>query len=166
MTMTARSWHPLAMLKKPADDKIRLGEAAEHLVLSRLMRHGHVAAQAPRGYSIFDLFTVKGMRIQVKASRNGCNWLVGQVRPEPTLIYCLVDFEGGDTGTVYVVPSQTVLDATDAFHQCFKDRNLRETPIRNLMDPWRKGYEPAGQFCNGWLKMYREEWDQLGTPEV
>jgi hypothetical protein len=77
------------------------------------------------------------MRIQVKASRNGCNRLVGQVRPEPTLIYCLVDFEGGDTGTVYVVPSQTVLDATDAFHRCFEDRNLRETPIRNPMDPWR-----------------------------
>jgi hypothetical protein len=91
--------------------------------------------QAPRGYSIFDLFTVKGMRIQVKASRNGCNWLVGQVRPEPTLIYCLVDFEGGDTGTVYVVPSQTVLDATDAFHRCFEDRNLRETPYETLRTP-------------------------------
>jgi len=50
------------------------------------MRHGYVAAQAPRRYSTFDLFTVKGMRIQVK----GRNWLVGQVQPEPTLIHCLV----------------------------------------------------------------------------
>jgi hypothetical protein len=52
-------WHCLVMPRSSQDDKIRLGEAAEHLVLSRLMRHGHVAAQAPRRYSTFDLFTDK-----------------------------------------------------------------------------------------------------------
>jgi len=166
--MTARIWHALAMPKSSQDDKIRLGEAAEHFVLSRLMRHGYVAAQAPRRYSTFDLFTDKGKRIQVKASRKGCNWLVGQVRPEPTLIYCLVDFESGDSGTVYVVPSQIVRDATDAYARRYEEvsPDLQETSIRQLMDPWRKKYEPAGQFCNGWLDIYREAWDQLGPPEV
>jgi hypothetical protein len=167
--MTARPiWHPLAMPRSSQDEKIRLGEAAEHLVLSRLMRHGYVAAQAPRRYSTFDLFTDKGRRIQVKASRKGRNWLVGQVQPEPTLIYCLVDFEGGDTGTVYVVPSRIVRDATDAYGLRFEELSpgLQETSIRNLMDPWRTRYEPAGQFSNGWLDIYREAWNQLGTPEV
>ena len=153
------------MPKSSQDDKIRLGEAAEHLVLSRLMRHGHVAAQTPRRYSTFDLFTDKEMRIQVKASRAGRNWLVGQVRPEPTLIYCLVDFEGGDAGTVYVVPSQIVRDATEASHRRYEEvsPDLRETSIRKLMDPWRKRYEPAGQFRSGWLDVYREAWGQLET---
>ena len=80
------------------------------------MRYGYVAAQAPRRYSTFDLFTDKGMRIRVKASRKGCRWLVGQGRPEPTLIYCLVDFEGGDTGTAYVMPNRIVRDAIDAYY--------------------------------------------------
>jgi hypothetical protein len=156
------------MPRSSQDEKIRLGEAAEHLVLSRLLRHGHVAAQAPRRYSTFDLFTDKGTRIQVKASQKGCNWLVGQVQPDPKLIYCLVDFEASDTGTVYVVPSQTVRDGTDAYAQRHEELspNLRVTPIRNLMDPWGKRYEPAGPFCDGWLAAYREKWGYLGTPDA
>lgn len=133
-----------------------------------LMRHGYVAAQAPRRYSTFDLFTDKGMQIQVKASRKGCNWLVGQVRPEPALIHRLVDFE-------VVTPEPCTSCRVRSFGmpmmptpRRYKEMSpdLRVTSIHQLLDPWRKRYEPAKPFRDGWLHSYREAWDQLGTPEV
>ncbi|PZS10978.1 MAG: hypothetical protein DLM70_00090 [Chloroflexi bacterium] len=61
--------------------KVLLGEAAEHLVLARLMRRDYVASQAPRAWKSDDILVRDGFRIQVKATTKGTRqgWMVGDV---------------------------------------------------------------------------------------
>jgi len=51
--------------------KVLLGEAAEHLVLARLLRRGYVASQAPRTWKADDILVYGGPRVQVQATTTG-----------------------------------------------------------------------------------------------
>jgi hypothetical protein len=81
-------------MAKPQPEKVLLGEAAEHLVLARLLRRGYVASQAPRAWKADDILGQDGLRIQVKATVEGSShgWLVGDVVADPRRFYALVDF--------------------------------------------------------------------------
>jgi hypothetical protein len=57
----------------PQEQKVLLGEAAEHLVLARLLRSGSVASQAPRAWKADDILGRDGLRIQVKATVKGAS---------------------------------------------------------------------------------------------
>jgi hypothetical protein len=75
-------------------EKVLLGEAGEHLVPSRLMRHGHVASQAPRASKADDLLIGGGARVQVKTTTKGAEhgWVVTDANDDAELFYALVDF--------------------------------------------------------------------------
>jgi len=53
-------------------EKLLLGEAGEFLVLTRLLRHGHVASQAPRNWKADDILIHGGQSIQLKTTDALC----------------------------------------------------------------------------------------------
>jgi len=90
-------------------NKALVGEAGEHLVLSRLLQGGFVASQSPRGHKSYDIIIARGPVISVKATQTGprIGWFVGHPTPSPDLFYALVDFNE-NPAVVYVVPSDVV----------------------------------------------------------
>lgn len=145
-------------MAKSFNDKILLGEAAEHLVVAGLLRRGHVASQAPRAWKADDILGRDGLRIQVKATDRGKKqgWMVGNVEPAPHRFYALVDFSDAQDPHVYIVPSTVIREAAEEadaeFCRLFPD--AKQIGMRKLQDPYPypvNGYEP------GWLEHYRDQ---------
>jgi hypothetical protein len=154
-------------MAKRQDDNTLLGEAAEHLVLSRLLIRGYVATQGPRGVKSYDLFVTSGIGthfvIQVKGNRKGLKvgWIVG--RPESGYFYALVDYSDESAPVVYVLPSEVVRSAVDAEGEVIRRRTGREPDnLRKIRDPWR--LRPS-EYEDGWLAQYREAWSLLPESE-
>jgi hypothetical protein len=159
----------------PQNAKQLLGEAGEHLVISRLQSLGYVASQAPRGWRADDVFVREGPTFQVKTTNKGVKtgWMVDNIVADANRWYALVDFRNisakGATpfyeATVYVVPSKIARDAAEAnlvaYH--LTHPNATNDEMRKVYDPWRKGVHPEG-FPNGWLEPFRENWEQLPEP--
>src|SRR5665213_2165335 len=141
------------------DEKIMLGEAAEHLVLSRLLRRLYFASQGPRGLAADDILIKGGLTIQVKANKTGPKggWFVDQSEPRPSCFYALVDFTTLDDPVVYVLPSGVVQATTRADHEAVLLRNPKanDSGIRKIYDPWGRAGPPAG-LEDGWLAPYRD----------
>jgi len=147
----------------PREEKVLLGEAAEHLVLARLLRRGYVASQAPRAWKADDILGQDGLRIQVKATVKGTRhgWLVGNVVADPRRFYALVDFTDEKDAVIYVVPSSILHEAAEEYHREYcrlHPEAKQETTIRNVMDPFR--FKVCG-FPEGWLEDFCERWQQL-----
>ena len=108
-------------------DKNLVGAAGEHLVLSRLLSKGVLAAQAPRGARKADVLVnhLDGKPpclIQVK-TRSGTNansgWHMGEkheVISDKDLFYCFVSIEGAET-SVYVVSAAKVAKVVKDSHE-------------------------------------------------
>jgi hypothetical protein len=157
-----------------ANDKRLLGEAGEHLVISRLQSLGYVASQAPRGWQADDVFVREGPTFQVKTTNKGvkAGWVVGKIDAHENRWYALVDFRDISTkgakpfyeATVYVVPSLVARDAAGAnlvaYHLA---RPNTSSEMCKLYDPWKKDVHPEG-FPSGWLEPFRENWEQLPEP--
>lgn len=141
-------------------EKILIGEAGEHLVLSRLLRLGYVASQAPRSWKADDILVEGGWSVQVKTTAiKARQWMVGNVEPADKLIYALVHFTSDSDGSVYVVPSQMIRDFTDAAHTAYLALHpIKDSPIRIVVDPFR--CEVPG-FPSGWLSEWREGWTKV-----
>jgi len=148
-------------------DTTLTGAAGEHLVLSRLLQRGIVAAQAPEGVRKVDILVnpLDGGRpifIQVKSRQFGQDggWHMREKHEEyedENLFYCFVDFEP-DSPTVYVVPSSVIAEA------------LREDYKIWLFTPGKNGkpHNAHGMrrvrprmfsMPEGWLEQYLENWD-------
>ena len=149
----------------PQNEKLLLAEAAEHLVLSRLLRLGYPASQAPRTWRADDILIDQGPSFQVKATKGGLNWMVGQVHQNKRQFYAFVDFREQLAPAVYVMKNADVRKAIAASYAVNKEVHptWKETGIANIRDPWRRGTEPPG-FPNGWLNDYLERWGQLPPP--
>lgn len=155
-------------------DKTLVGEAGEHLVLSRLLSRDLLASQAPRGTRKVDVLVNpldggKPRLIQVKtrsAVGNSLGWhmsLKHESISEKDLFYCFVNLEL-ISPSVYVIPSRIVAKVVRDSHgewlktpsqkgQKHNDTEMRR--IKNDYGPNFKSIKP------GWMDKYLEAWDHL-----
>jgi len=153
-------------MASPQNEKLLLAEAAEHLVLARLLRLGYPASQAPRTWKADDILIDQGPSIQVKSTDKGLNWMVGLVARSDRQFYAFVDYRDRLAPVVYVMSNADVRKVIDDSHEAYKLARPHwrtDTGIRNIKNKWSPGCEPAA-FPNGWLDHYRERWDQLPAP--
>ena len=106
----------IVAMPTPQNGKLLLGEAGEHLVISRLLARGILAFLAPRGWKSDDVMLHSGFTLQVKTTDKSRNWLVGKVLVEPSRFYAFVDYRLPDAPVVYVLPSAKVFAAAEALH--------------------------------------------------
>jgi hypothetical protein len=150
-------------------DTTLTGAAGEHLVLSRLLYRGLVAAQAPEGVRKVDILVTPKLDniqrlIQVKSRRYGSDggWHMSKKHEDekdPNLFYCFVDFEP-EKPDVYVIPSAIVADAIKYDHALWlntpglKGQKRKDTNMRRLR-PKMPSLE------EGWIEKYLERWELL-----
>ena len=153
----------IVAMPTPQNDKALLGEAGEHLVISRLLARGLLTFLAPRGWKSDDVMLESGLTFQVKTTDKSRNWLVGKVLVEPARFYAFVDYHLPDAPVVYVLPSAKVFDAAEALHRAVSAAhpNYKDTGMRNIQDPWirQSGVSP---YLPGWLEEFREAWALIG----
>lgn len=155
-------------------DKQLIGAAGEHLVLSRLLSRGVLAAQAPRGTRKVDILVnhLEGKRpslIQVKTctgtSADGA-WHMSekheQVRDED-IFYCFVNF-WTDNPIVHVVPAVRVSDAVRESHEVWlstpgaKGQPHNDSSMRWIRNDYKQDLKTSPM---GWMDEYREAWDLI-----
>ena len=146
-----------------------IGAAGEHLVLSRLLAQGYLAAQAPRGVRKVDILVNhldehSASLIQVKTTTAGINhgWRMSAKHESVTdsdLLYCFVDLKPADP-TVHVIPSIVVAKVLTLDHDTWIKTPGRNGTPHNPTDvrflrPTCFGQEPD------WMDPYLEDWSQL-----
>jgi hypothetical protein len=158
------------------NDTTLTGAAGEHLVLSRLLQRGIVAAQAPEGVRKVDIlvnFLDGGAPcfIQVKARQGGARvgWHMGvkhESITDPDLYYAFVDFQP-EQPRVHVIPSAVVAKVIRDGHQNWLDTPGAKGQPHNPTD-FRRFELDAFGMPDGWHEQYLENWQQLvergGTP--
>lgn len=150
-------------------DTTPTGAAGEHLVLSRLLQRGVMAAPAPRGTSKVDILVNflddrKPVMLQVKAREYGSDggWHMSEKHEtvlDSDIFHCFVNFEP-EHPIVHVFPAAVVAEAVRVDHQTWLDtpgRNGRPHK-RNKMRRIRPGQ--LGMPEN-WMDRYLEVWDQF-----
>jgi hypothetical protein len=156
-------------------DKQLVGAAGEHLVLSRLLNLGYLAAPAPRGTRKVDVLVnhLDGKApclIQVK-TRTGLDadqgWHMSVKHEEmrdPDMYYCFVAL-GDIQSNVYVIPSEVVANAVKDSHATWlntpgaKGQQHNDTDIRRIKNRYGMVLESAP---DGWMDKYLENWELLG----
>ena len=150
-------------------DTTLTGAAGEHLVLSRLLQRGVMAAPAPRGTSKVDILVNflddrQPVLLQVKARQYGPDggWHMSEKHEtvvNDDIYYCFVNFEP-DHPTVHVIPAKVVADVIRVGHQSWMD-----TPGRNGQPhkhtKMRRIVPRAGHMPENWMDAYLEAWDQF-----
>jgi len=159
-------------------DTAVIGAAGEHLVLSRLLSRGILAAKAPDGTSTVDLVVHQAghdgalsiaVALQIKTRTRGGDggWHMGQKhedRAEPWLYYCFVDFEP-ESPVVYVIPSAKVAEVVRDSHAAWlaipgkHGQAHNDSKMRRIMPKWSFRVPSAPE---GWMERYREAWQLLG----
>ena len=150
-------------------DTTLTGAAGEHLVLSRLLYRGLVAAQAPEGVRKVDILVTPKLDniqrlIQVKSRRYGSDggWHMSKKHEDekdPNLFYCFVDFEP-EKPDVYVIPSAIVADAIKYDHALWlntpglKGQKRKDTNMRRLRPK-------MPSLKEGWIEEYLEKWELI-----
>ena len=152
-------------------DTTLTGAAGEHLVLSRLLQRGIVAAQAPEGVRKVDIlvnFLEGGIPcfIQVKARQKGSDggWHMGEkheMMTDENLFYCFVDFQP-DQPTVHVVPAHVVAKVIKESHQMWLAAPGKNGKPHNDTNMRRIGPKAFG-FPEGWFDEYLENWELLAV---
>ena len=156
-------------------DKQLVGAAGEHLVLSRLLNLGYLAAPAPRGTRKVDVLVnhLDGKApclIQVK-TRTGLDadqgWHMSVKHEEmrdPDMYYCFVAL-GDIQSNVYVIPSEVVANAVKDSHATWlntpgaKGQQHNDTDIRRIKNRYGMVLESAP---DSWMDKYLENWSLLG----
>lgn len=149
------------------------GAAGEHLVLSRLLSRGFLAAQAPRGARKADILVNfleggKPCLIQVKARQYGSDlgWHMSEKHEsavDEDLFYCFVDFEPVDPA-VYVIPSAIVARTISNDHRIWLETPGKDGQMHNPTK-FRRLRNRANGKVAGWLEEYRERWDFIDSVE-
>jgi hypothetical protein len=151
-----------------------VGAAGEHLVLSRLLSRGILAAQAPQGTRKADIIVhpLDGgtpWLIQVKTRLKGTTgggWKLDDKHMEeksPNLMYCFVDLQSLPE-KVYVVPSKKVAQVLVEADKEWMRKPMRDGSKRSK-HMWRM-IKPSfilklNSAPNGWMDKYLENWHQL-----
>lgn len=145
------------------------GAAGEHLVLSRLLSKGFLAAQAPRGARKVDILVnfIDGgepFLIQVKARQRGGDggWHLGEKHEsqlDEDLFYCFVDFEP-QSPTVHVIPAKVVAETLKIDHQIWLDTPGRNGQSHNPT-AFRRLRPNSNGKDSGWMDEFLENWGQL-----
>jgi hypothetical protein len=156
-------------------DKNLIGAAGEHLVLSRLLSEGILAAQAPRGARKADVLVnhLDGKApclIQVK-TRKGLDadsgWHMGEKHEEikdEDLYYCFVALDEGNS-LVYIIPATKVSEVVEDSHRTWLDtpgakgQKHNETKMRFIKN--RYGALSVKSAPDGWMDEYLEAWDPI-----
>jgi len=147
-------------------EKVMLGEAGEALVLSRLLRHGHVASLAPRTWKADDILIHGGPSIQVKTSDKGRRpeWLLArEIDVRSSRFFALADYRDPIAPVVYVLPSEDLERAADTADRCYYEQRPLSKPFsgRTISDGWN---HDVLEFPSGWLQPYREAWNLIPGP--
>lgn len=155
-------------------DKQLVGATGEHLVLSRLLNLGFLAAPAPRGTRKIDVLVnhldnKPPCLIQVK-TRTGIDanqgWHMSVKHEEmrdQDMFYCFVAL-GEIQSDVYVIPAETVASVVKESHAIWlstpgaKGQQHNQTDIRRIKN--RYGLAPDSA-PDGWMDKYLENWSQL-----
>ena len=142
------------------------GAAGEHLVLSRLLARGLLAAQAPRGTRKADILVnfLDGeghCLIQVKSRRSGSDggWHMQEKHEDITdsdLFYCFVNFAVSNP-EVFVIPSGTVGPALKRDHAIWLSTPGRGGKQHNPSKMRRLRPNMNG-MSDGWIEEFRENW--------
>ena len=148
-------------------DKALIGAAGEHLVLSRLLTRGLLAAQAPRGVRKADILVNfldggEPCLLQVKTSTSGTRWAMNEKHEDVVdsdLFYCFVNLRPVDP-CVFVMPAQVVADTLREAHAGWLARPgrdgqpHRDNPMRAIRTSMRVRPE-------GWMDPFLENWDLI-----
>lgn len=160
------------------------GAAGEHLVMSRLLSRGFIAALAPQGVPNMDIVVTSPdgktlCSIQVKSRWDkGADggWHMSKKHEDifdPRMFYCFVDLGRSPSSQekVYVVPSLIVANVLKKTHEAWlKIPGRNGQPHNdNNMRRFRPDYSNVlGQnssFGAGWLEQYHEAWETLIAPD-
>lgn len=157
-------------------DKTLIGPAGEHLVMSRLLQRGLLAAPAPRGVRKVDILVnfIDGgapRLLQVKTTFTGARngWWLNQKHEgmrDPDVFFCFVDFKPVQPD-VYVMPAATVADHVTASHQHWLDTPRRDGGRHS--DTTARRIDNKAQFDGrpeGWMNRFLEAWVLLGSEEA
>ena len=150
-------------------DTTLTGAAGEHLVLSRLLQRGIVAAQAPEGVRKVDIlvnFLDGGTPcfLQVKARQYGSDggWHMSEKHETITddnLFYCFVDFQP-EHPTVHIIPAKVVARVITQDHQLWLDTPGKNGKAHNP-NSMRRILPKALTMPEGWMDEYLENWDLI-----
>jgi len=152
-----------------ASDKALVGAAGEHLVLSRLLSRGLLAAPAPRGTEKVDIVVTNqdgksSFRIQVKTTEGSTSngWFLSakhESQSDPDLYFCFVLLRP-TSPQVFVVPSSIVSAAIQADHRHWLQKPSRSgEPHRD--SSMRRIREKMPLMAPHWLDDYLERWEQI-----
>jgi hypothetical protein len=155
-------------------DKQLVGAAGEHLVISRLLNLGFLAAQAPRGTRKVDVLVnhldnKSPWLVQVK-TRTGMDadqgWHMGAKHEEmkdKDMFYCFVAL-GDIESNIYVIPAEKVAKVVTESHATWlktpgaKGQQRNDTEMRRIKNRYKMKIESAP---DGWMDKYLENWNQL-----
>ena len=145
------------------------GAAGEHLVLSRLLSKGFLAAQAPRGTRKADILVnfLDGdthCLIQVKSRQSGSDggWHMQEKHEsvvDQDLYYCFVDFQPSSPD-VFVIPATVVGPALKKDHETWLSVPGRNGKSHNPTKMRRLRPHMHG-MPDDWIEEYRENWELI-----
>ena len=151
-----------------------VGAAGEHLVLSRLLSRGILAAQAPQGTRKADIIVhpldggtpwLIQVKTRLKGSAGG-GWKLDDKHMEEkslNLMYCFVDLQSVPE-KVYVVPSKKVAQVLVEADKEWMKKPMRDGSKRS-QNMWRmikpRFIIKLESAPHGWMDKYLENWDQL-----
>ena len=156
-------------------DTALLGAAGEHLVLSRLLLRGFLAAQAPHNVRKADILVnhldaKPPCLIQVKArSGKGADggWHMKQKHEDivdKDMFYCFVDF-GYEEAKIFVVPAKKVAEVVKESHATWlkqpgkNGKAHNDSDMRRIRNNYSLNLKSAPA---GWMDKYLEDWGQIG----
>lgn len=151
-----------------------VGAAGEHLVLSRLLSRGILAAQAPQGTRKADIIVhpldggtpwLIQVKTRLKGSAGG-GWKLDDKHMEEkssNLMYCFVDLQSVPE-KVYVVPSKKVAQVLVEADKEWMKKPMRDGSKRSK-NMWRmikpRFIVKLNSAPHGWMDKYLENWDLL-----
>lgn len=162
------------METKQKGDTQLIGAAGEHLVLSRLLSLGVLAAQAPRGTRKADVLVnhldKRGSSlIQVKTrSGKGSDggWHMKAKHEEirdRDMFYCFVDL-GTIHPEIYVIPAKKVAEVVSESHSTWlstpgkKGQQRNDTDMRRIRRNYGVRLKSAPE---NWMDKYLENWSMI-----
>lgn len=155
-------------------EKMFIGSAGEHLVLSRLLSQRVLATLAPSNFPDVDILVsplngADSKWIQVKSTETagknrGWSMRDGHLKLQsPKLFYCFVELSS-EPQRVYVVPSRVVANVLTKVDRAYMrkpklDGSKRTNHARRMLKPNFTVKVPIAP--EGWMEKYLEAWDLI-----
>ena len=156
------------------------GAAGEHLVMSRLLSRGYIAALAPQGVPNFDVVVTSLDGSHLCAFQVKTRWDKGSdggwhMRPKhedltnDRIFYCFVDLgkQPSAQSAVYVIPSRVVATVVRQSHATWLDQPgkngqpHKDSSVRRLLPDHTRLMGERCPFALGGMDEYLENWAQI-----